>query len=152
MELKKYFELIRAVLDDANLTEEQKIKIIRQLDKISSLEEQEIGLLENRFYQVNGSKLSEQEKIVYEINRFINYTDVLPLENLDFTIDEFFQKIKQLAYKNYQRLSKEQRNDLKTEINILQIKCELPPSFITNLVPALEKTILKTENIFQRKF
>lgn len=152
MELEKYFELIRAVLDDANLTEEQKIKIIRQLDKISSLEEQEIELLENRFYQVNGSKLSEQEKIVYEINRFINYTDVLPLENLDFTIDEFFQKIKQLAYKNYQRLSKEQRNGLKTEINILQIKCELPPSFITNLVPALEKAILKTENIFQRKF
>ena len=127
MDIERYVQLSEAIISAEDLSPAQKKNYYMMLEKLKRMEYILPNNYEDKSYHFKGKTLSEQERIIYELNRLLKY------QKIDST------SIKKLAYQLSNKKSLENYNDIKKKITKLQLENGVTPCFYSIFESLIEE-------------
>ena len=124
-------EYVRMILT-SNLPDELKISYIKTLNFIRNYSEEQLQEIEDKIYTLNEKTLTENERMLYEINYLYSY---FKDRNLDLT------KLRKLYY-NLKGIGKNEKEikRIKRDITKLQLENNLKIRFYNSYMDLLDET------------
>lgn len=127
MDIERYVELVERIISSDELTSDQKRNYYMMLEKLQKMERESPKNYEDKSYCYRGKKLSEHDRILYELNRLLKY------KNLDST------SFKKMAYQLSYAKTLDSYIYLKKKITKLQLKNGVSPSFYSIFESLIEE-------------
>lgn len=118
MDTNRYVKLIEQIINCKRISDVDKKEYIRLLRLIENLDTDQLNNYEQMLYMINGRKLTDRERILYELS-FLNLND-----------PEMKLLVKKYAYRlKHNSNDKTNTDKLKKSITKLQIKNNIKPCF-----------------------
>ena len=118
MDKEKYIKLIERIIYSEKLSPEEKKYYIMMLETIKNMDVKDANDYEQKSYMVGGRKLTDKERILYELN----YLKKIGKEDKE-------RIIKKYAYQLNSNKTKSNYDRLKKEITKLQLENNIKPRF-----------------------
>ena len=117
MDINRYVKLIEQIIKCKRVSDDDKKRYLRLLKLIENLNTDQLNDYEQMLYMINGRKLTDKERILYELS-FLNLD--LGMESL----------VKKYAYRlKHNSNNKTNIDKLKKSITKLQMKNNIKPGF-----------------------
>lgn len=117
MDINRYVKLIEQIIKCKRVSDDDKKEYIRLLKLIENLNTDQLNDYEQMLYMINGRKLTDKERILYELS-FLNLDPEMEL------------LVKKYAYRlKHNSNNKTNIDKLKKSITKLQMKNNIKPSF-----------------------
>jgi len=117
MDINRYVKLIEQIIKCKRVSDDDKKEYIRLLKLIENLNTDQLNDYEQMLYMINGRKLTDKERILYELS-FLNLDPEMELQ------------VKKYAYRlKHNSNNKTNIDKLKKSITKLQMKNNIKPSF-----------------------
>ena len=134
MESSKYIEYIKTILDSENISNEDKLKYLKMIQKIRKMSYNDSLMYEKKSYRLGGKSLSNKDMIKYELNSLNDEYKLNSLPDLE---------IRKIAYLLNKSCSSEDIDRIKKRITELQLKSGISPRFYSVFESILEDLIEK---------
>lgn len=117
MDINRYVKLIEQIIKCKRVSDDDKKEYIRLLKLIENLNTDQLNDYEQMLYMINGRKLTDKERILYELS-FLNLDPEMEL------------LVKKYAYRlKHNSNNKNNIDELKKSITKLQMKNNIKPGF-----------------------
>lgn len=117
MDINRYVKLIEQIIKCKRVSDDDKKRYLRLLKLIENLNTDQLNDYEQMLYMINGRKLTDKERILYELS-FLNLDPEMELQ------------VKKYAYRlKHNSNNKTNIDKLKKSITKLQMKNNIKPGF-----------------------
>lgn len=134
MDNNKYIDYLKMILDSDNISEEDKLKYLKMIQKIRLMNYNDTLMFEKKSYKVGDKYLNDKDMIKYELN-YLN--DDLKLSSLSDV------EVRKIAYLLSKSTSSDDLDGIKKKITELQLKYGISPRFYSVFESVLEDVIAK---------
>lgn len=134
MNKKKYYEYIKSIIESPNLTEKDATNLLRLVELLRVIGKNDPKDIEDQSYKIGDAKLSENEKIIYELNYLY---DTLKEEKDTESL------IKKIAYQMKEDNSSNDYDPIKEQITMMQLDNDITPRFYSVFDSIINKNLQK---------
>ena len=144
MDYSKYIEYLKLLISEDNINNKSITGYIKMLDIARVKSEEELKIIEDRVFTINGIVLSDKERIYYELNSLLN--------NKNIKNNNYLKVIKKIMYKlDKNSIYFSDYSDIKSDIMSIQINNSIDTKFYGTYYYYLNKLFKKEENNIIKK-
>ena len=144
MDYSKYIEYLKLLISEDNINNKSITGYIKMLDIARVKSEEELKIIEDRVFTINGIVLSDKERIYYELNSLLN--------NKNIKNNNYLKVIKKIMYKlDKNSIYFSDYSDIKSDIMSIQINNSIDTKFYGTYYYYLKKKKKKEENNIIKK-